>query len=190
MKTIFYVAGLLLYLTSLNVSAIPTSIDIDIVGGADKMVEYDTLIPSSDAAEAEFFADYLGVDASTLTLSKVASSSGINWMEVDGDAPEEDLWAFDFLGSDPSLFIIKTSLNIGLSDEVGNVTYSHYQYENLFSRSYGVIDLLDFEKMVGDTDSIDIFAVGHVSTIPEPSMVGLLVIGLLGIVVVRRRIMR
>jgi hypothetical protein len=184
MKTISYVAGLLLYVTSLNVSAIP----ITTVGGVYNMAAWDEVIPSSDLAEAQFFADYLSVDVSTLTLSKVASSSGMNWMEDDGDAPGEDLWAFDFPGLGPSLYIIKTSLNIGLSDDGSSDTYSHYLYENVYSLSYGVIDLLDFEKMAGGSDSIDIFAVGHVSLVPEPGMVGLLAIGLLGIVVVRRRL--
>lgn len=183
MKIISYVAGLLLYIASLNVSAIP----ITTVGGVDNMVAWDALINSSDAAEAQFLADYLSVDVSAITLSKVASSSGTSWMEVDGDTLEEDLWAFDFSGFKPALYIIKTSLNIGLSGDGSNDTYSHYLYENVNSASYGVIDLFDFEQMVGGPDSIDIFAVGHVSTIPEPAILALLSFGLIGLGLARRK---
>ena len=90
MKTISYVAGFLLYITSLNVSAIP----ITTIGGVDNMVTWDELIPGSDLAEAKIFADYLLVDVSTLTRSKVASSSGMSWMEVDGNTLRKDWWAF------------------------------------------------------------------------------------------------
>ena len=98
------VFALLLIFTA-TVSAIP----IGDVGLEDNLVAWDTLSPSSEANEAQWVADYLGVAVSTITYSQLADSvsEGIpNWLEVTGDS--EDLWAFDFGGVNPDLFIVKT----------------------------------------------------------------------------------
>jgi len=62
-----------------SVSAIPLST----VGGLDTLDARTSLGNSGDAAELDFFADYLGVDSSTLTLNKVTSSGGSGWVQID-----------------------------------------------------------------------------------------------------------
>ena len=172
-----------------SVSAIP----IATVGGADTIVDYALLGNSGDAAELQFFADYLMVDASTLTLDKVTLSDGTNWLEVTDDAADEDLWAFDFSGLDPALYVIKTGENTALTTDPTNF-YDTYLYTNESFLDYAVIDLNDFVKVNPQdgtkVSTIDIYRVSHISVtnaVPEPGMVGLLAIGLIGVVVTRRK---
>ena len=173
-----------------SVSAIP----IATVGGVDTMVNYTLLGNSGDAAELQFFADYLQVDASTLTLDKVVLSDGNNWLEVNGDAANQDLWAFDFAGLDPDLYVIKTGENTALAADPTITLYDTFLYTNEISLDYAVIDLNDFVKVTANgtkVSTIDIYRVSHVSVtnaVPEPGLMGLLAIGLIGMVVTRRRV--
>ena len=177
-----------------SVSAIPiATVGVATVGGVDTMVDYTLLGNSGDAAELQFFADYLAVDASTLTLDKVTLSTGTNWLEVTGDATGEDLWAFDFSSLDPALYIIKTGKNTALATDPTNL-YDTYLYMNEISLGYAVIDLNDFVKVNPQdgtkVSAIDIYRVSHISVtnaVPEPGLMGLLAIGLLGFVVTSRK---
>lgn len=184
-----------IYTTS--VSAIPSTT----VGGVDTLVDYSSLGNSGDAGELQFFADYLNVDPLALTLEKVNASAGDdgNWMEVTGDASDQDLWAFDFTGLDPSLFLVKTGENTGLLADNTAAVYDSFLYSNVDSLGYAVIDLNIFTKINPgngprggeETPYIDIFRVSHISVtdvkVPEPGMIGLLAIGILGVVVAYRK---
>ncbi len=168
-----------------TVAAIP----IGSVGGEDTLVDWDNISPSSEANEAQWVADYLGVLVSTITYTQLADSvsEGANWVEVTGDS--EDLWAFDFGGVNPALFIVKTGNNVGLAGDSSSDTFSHYLYTNLASLQYGVINLNDFEAATGNI-TIDI--VSHVGTsgegtVPEPGTLLLLGSGLVGLGMLRKR---
>ncbi len=169
-----------------TVSAIPAGV----VGFEDDLVAWDTLSPSSEANEAQWVADYLGVAVATITYTQLADSvsEGIpNWLEVTGDS--EDLWAFDLGSVNPDLFIVKTGNNVGLAGDGSSETFSHYLFDNLASLQYGVINLNDFEAATGNI-TIDI--VSHVGTsggtpVPEPGTLLLLGSGLIGLGMLRKR---
>ena len=165
------------------------AIPVGDVGVEDTLVAWDTLSPSSEADEAQWVADYLGVDVSTITYTQLTDteSEGSNWMEVTGDS--EDLWAFDFGSVNPDLFIVKTGNNIGLAGDGSSDTFTHYLYDNLISLRYGVINLNDFEAATG---SITIDIISHVGTsggtrVPEPATLLLLGSGLFGLGVLREK---
>ena len=98
------------------------------------------------------------------------------------------------------MFLVKTGENTGVTlDDPDNTEYDSFIYVNQDELGYAVIDLNIFTKIqqgsgpnAGSESSIDIFRVSHLSvidggTIPEPSMLGLLAIGLIGLGVARRR---
>ena len=104
MKIVSYFAGFVFLTICSSVSAIP----ILTTGGADTMVDYGTISPTSSLAEQQFIADYLGIDVSTVNYSQLPVSGGEDgaWIQVDEDP---DLWAIDFGTNTVDLFIIKAN---------------------------------------------------------------------------------
>jgi PEP-CTERM motif len=169
----------LLSITLLTVSSTTLAIPIATVGSVDTLVDWGNP-GSSDADEMQFIADYLLVDVNTITYTKLAGSGGSGglWSTVDEDS---SLWAFDFGSLEPSLFLIKTGANVGLTGVIG--TFDHYLFSNLSELDWGVIDSDIFTRSKGE---VEIGMISHVSTsgtgtttVPEPTTLSLLGLGLL-----------
>src|SRR5687767_5068620 len=125
MKKIVSCLGLVAVLA---LAAPAAAIPVATVGGLDQLVLGDN-VADSDAAEAEFMADYLGLDPADIQYQKI-DVGGSAWIPVDGSST---LYAFDFSSyvTDPSHFLVK----------LGNAEFSHYLFENKDSLQYAVIDL-------------------------------------------------
>lgn len=190
-------------------SASASALLLEDVGVEDSLVAWDDLSNSGSAAEAEFFSSVLGTTVGSWQLADSGDLGGDTtyWSEINDGDGSTDLWGFYLNGLSPDWFMIKTGKNTGLDDSIdgiGNLdVYSHFIYENNAELGYAVIDLFDYNKpirtgrhrtgrngtvSIGD---IDIFRLSHLTVphenVPEPGIMGLLGIGLLGMVVARRR---
>jgi hypothetical protein len=111
------------------------------------------------------------VNSSTITYTQLSGSGGSSWLTVNEDP---SLYAFDFGGASPSLFIVKTGNKVGLPGETG--TFTHFLFSNVGSSLFGVIDMDFFTRTSGN---VEIGMVSHVGTsgtttsVPEPGTMGL-----------------
>lgn len=169
-------------------SASASSVLLTNIGTIDTLLSQTTLSDSGAATEETWIESVLTglnggtfVDITYTQLSEVVSDGG-NWEAVtDGAAGD---YAFDFgLGIDPAYFLVKVGGGTGtLTDN------THFLYENLASLQWAFLNLSDFGAGVSLTNISVISHVGLAdATVPEPDMVGLLAIGLLGFIVVRRK---
>ena len=178
--------------SALTLLAAPSALamPISVVGGVDSLVDWATISPS-DASEAQFIADHLGLDAEMIGFTKLEGSIGDSsgeggyWQQADDD---EDVWYLDFsqfISFDPIAFLVKTGSGVQLASESAlnpaSPTYNTFLYLN--DDSYGVIDLGAFTRTRGN---VDIEMVSHVS-VPEPGTLSLLGAGLLAAGFFRRR---
>ena len=173
------------------------------VGVEDDLVAWDDLSNSGATAEADFFESYLGY---AVTVQQLDGSGELgtdpettNWAAIDDNDASTDLWGYYLNDLSPDLFLIKTGENTGLDDAIDGgavdangdpLGYSHFLYENNIELGYAVIDLFDYNFIngAGTVKDIDIFRISHVTVpVPEPGIIGLLGIALLGMVVARRR---
>jgi hypothetical protein len=194
MKILAYITGLTLFAISVSVSAIPSIPPEVPPGEEDTLVHVDNVKPSSDAAESEFMSDYLGAAWSDIWFYKVDGSAGADggWFAVDDGDVDTDLWAFDFGGVGVHHFLIKGPAGniLTYKDKTDNTitfTGTHFLFEN--PGQYAVIDLNAFSRTLpnGKTKGVTIDFVSHVGAVPEPSIVALIGIGLLGMALVHRR---
>lgn len=156
---------------------------IPIAGGPDSLVAWTKTGNSGNATERQFIADYLHVDASTLSYSTVAGSGGKDgaWQRVRGDPSQ---FALNLGASGPGLFLIKTGANVGVSGVSG--TFNTFLFDNTVNQNWAVIDLDSFTRRKG---RVEIQMISHIGvrSVPEPGTIGLFGLGLLGIWLARRR---
>jgi hypothetical protein len=159
-------------LALLAVSSAASAVPISLVGGADTLVDWTKLDSNNPVLEKQFIADYLNVDPLSITYTQLSGSGAASWLPVNEDP---SLYAFDFGGLSPALFVVKTGNKVGVAGESG--TFDHFLFSNVGSTLFGVIDMDLFTRKSGN---VEIGMVSHVGTsgttttrVPEPGTMGL-----------------
>ena len=164
---------------SVNALAIPLAT----VGTQDTLLASDTLKNSGFKTERDWIQDVLGVSIDYTQLSG-SVSDGSNWEAVDSGVAGDYAFKFD-IGFNTAYYLLKVGGGNGTGTEE-----THYLYNNLDSLQYAFINLSDFGANV-KLDNIGVISHGgHTggggTNVPEPGIVGLLAIGLLGMVARRK----
>lgn len=170
--------ALALAVFSVNVAAIP----IDTVGDYDEV--YDSvnqgtveLPDSSSTHEEAWIESVLGRDI--VYSQNDGTSGGLYWEQVTGVGAVAGDYAFYLGAGEAGYYLIKIGGGAGAGAE-----YTHYLFENNDSMQWAFLNLRVFGPDVSLTN-IDI--ISHTGIVPEPGIVGLLAIGVLGIVIARRK---
>jgi len=182
-----YIRQLSLALALVCMSSNSWAVLINVVGTLDTFLASTDLVSSSSANEETWIEGVLGFDITYTQLGDDTSGESGNWEQVtddDGDIGVDfvDHYAF-LLGDDPTIshFLIKTGY-------LGNGVDQWYLFENEVSLAWAYIDLV-----TNDFDIMEIDKISHVGTstgtVPEPSTLVLLSLGLLGLWFNRRKIL-
>jgi len=177
MRAIKYLVILIFMSISTHVTAIP----IGTVGTYDVLIDSTTLSNSSSGGEEAWVESVIGVD--------------INYAQIDNPG-EGDFWhtvedgllgdyAYDFgLGLDPAFFLVK----IGAGSAVG-ADDTTYLFENNSSLQWAFFNLDVFGSDI-TLSNIGIISHSGVTTVPEPGIIGLIGMGLIGLFAARRKLAR
>ena len=184
MKLIKYITALGLAVFSANAVAI----SLADVGAYDNLVGQATLSKSGDGFEEAWIESVLGDDIDFTKIPLSAGDDG-SWMSVsDGVAGD---YALNLAPYNPEYYLVKIGGGSGAGADD-----THYLFDNTSNLGWGFINLSLFGEDVKITNFSIISHVGATGSgacegdcgeVPEPAMVGLLAIGLLGFAVARRR---
>ena len=180
MKLTKYLMALGLAVFSVNVAAI----SIDIVGDYDDLLGYTNLPNSSEINEElwieSVLSDLAGSPVDISYSQNDGFSDGSLWQEVTGTGAIAGDYAFDFGTTGIDYFLIKTGGGSG-----AGALYTHYLFDNIGSAEQWAF--LNLSVFGPDVSLTNINIISHMGTVPEPGMIGLLAIGLLGMVVTSRK---
>ena len=179
LKPIKVIVAAVLALFSLNASAYLLE---DVGPVLDTLIGSTTLASSGEAVEEAWVEGLLGIDIDYAQID-IGGEDGDLWQFVTDDGIDGTV-AFDFSPYNPEYFVVKVGDGSGTG-----TTDSHFLYDNLESLMYAYINLSDFGEGV---NLLNIGVISHAGSVgdvivPEPGVIGLLAIGLLGMGVARRR---
>jgi len=169
---------LFLTLTLVCMSSNSWAVLIFDAGTKDVLLASTTLSNSSYADEEAWIESFLNFDIIYTKLDAATGESGLWEAVTDGNAGD---FAFDFgSGLDIDYFLVKTGTPTGIEA-------THFLFDNLSSFQWAYVNLSDF----GTIDLNNIGVISHVGTstgtVPEPSTIVLLSLGLLGLGFNRRK---
>lgn len=163
-------------------SSVAMAVPLATVGTIDDLLASDTLGSSGEATEEAWIETVLGFDVDYTQLDELISG-GSEWESVVGGVAGD--YAFNFgAGIEPAYYIVK----VGGGSGTGTAD-THFLFENNAILEWAFINIGEF----GDSVSLtNIGVISHVGTtgggtVPEPGIVSLLAIGLIGVAVARRR---
>jgi len=159
-------------------SSFATAIPYSDVGTVDTFIQSAKLANSGDDFVQNWVEGVLGFEVAFNSDDKIDGYAA--WQQVTGDPVGTDLWALAF-DKPYDYFVVKT----------GNLQVTNantFLYQNISDMAHGVIDLNNF----GGSYDILVGKISHTSpyggstSVPEPSSLGLLAIGMLGLATARR----
>jgi hypothetical protein len=188
----------LLILVALMYASGASAVLMSEAGSYDNLIAQTTLADSSAAGEEAWIeqalSDYLGyavnVDYTQLGSVSAGDTTDTNWEAVTGTGSSAGDYAFDFgSGEEPPYYLVKLGGGAGAGADD-----THYLFENFGDLQWAYVNLSWFGDNVS---SANIGIVSHVgivgqndccgvTQVPEPSLLALLSIGLLGFAGARR----
>ena len=159
------------------------------IGSVDSLLFSTTLTNSSMGDETTALENFLGLASGSLLFNKEdvddfgISEGGNRWLQYTDVTDGNDYLTFDFgEGSGAEYYFLK--LGVGNTD-----AHTHYYFDNVDDLRYAFISVEEMFGYEGNDTTGYNFNIGRIShvSVPEPAMVSLFGIGLIGLGLARRR---